>query len=75
MQAGLFGDRPAFENLLDQINAAARPVELVTEQLVGRAGRGAEAAMHATAQNGLGFPAGRGIANEIGESGIHQNSA
>src|SRR4051794_34885234 len=43
----------ALEHVLDQVDAAARAVELVTEQHVGRAGRGAEAAMHAFAQDGL----------------------
>ena len=39
------------QHVLDQVDAAARAVELVAEQHVGRAGRGAEAAMHAGAQN------------------------
>ena len=75
VQAGLLGDRLAFEYLLDQIDAPARAVELVAEQLVGRAGRRAEAAMHATAQDCLGLPAGRRVADEVGEFRIHQNSA
>jgi hypothetical protein len=44
----------AFEHLLDQVDAAARAVELVAQQLVGGAGGGAEAAVHALAQDGLG---------------------
>ena len=47
--------RVAFEHLLDEVDAAARAVELVAEQLVGRAGRGAEAAVHALAQDRLGL--------------------
>ena len=39
------------EHVLDQVDAAARAVELVAEQDVGRAGRGAEAAVHAAAQD------------------------
>ena len=39
--------RLPFQHLLDQVDAAARAVELVAEDLVGRAGRGAEAAMDA----------------------------
>ena len=49
------GRRRALEHLLHQVDAAARPVELVAEQLVGRAGRGAEAAVHALAQDRLGL--------------------
>ena len=40
----------ALQHVLDQVDAAARTVELVAEQHVGRAGRGAEAAMDAAAQ-------------------------
>ena len=47
MQLRLVGHRFAFEHLLDQIDASARPVEFVAEQLIGRAGRIAETAMHA----------------------------
>src|ERR1700744_532537 len=43
------------QHLLDQINAAARAIELVAEQHIGRTGRGAEAAMHAGAQYLVGF--------------------
>ena len=45
----------AFEHLLDQVDAAARPVELIAEQLIGRAGGVAEAAVHALAQNRFGL--------------------
>ena len=47
----------AFQHLLDQVDAAARAVELVAQQLVGGAGGGAEAAVHALAQDGLGLRA------------------
>ena len=57
MQLRLRRERVAFEHLLDQIDAAARPVELVAEQLVGRARRVAEAAMHARAQDRVGLAA------------------
>ena len=43
--------RAALQHVLDQVDAAARAVELVAEQHIGRAGRGAEAAMHAGAQD------------------------
>ena len=44
----------ALEHLLHQIDAAARAVALVAEQHVGRAGGGAEAAMHARSQDRVG---------------------
>jgi len=64
--------RFALEHLLDQVNPSARTVKFVTEQLIGRAGRRAKTAMHASAQNGFSFLAGAGIANEIGEMSFHE---
>jgi hypothetical protein len=75
MQARLFSHRLAFEHLLDQVDAAARAVQFVAQQLVGRAGGGAKAAMHALAQDLLRLLAGAGVADKVSESGIHQNSA
>ena len=43
------------EQVLDQVDAPARAVALVAPRRVGRAGRGAEAAMHARAQNAFQF--------------------
>ena len=64
----LGGRRPVvLQHVLDQVDAPARRIELVAEQHVGRAGRGAEAAMHAGAQDAVGFRdlagrrAGRGV--------------
>ena len=50
------------QHVLDQVDAPARGIELVAEQHIGRAGRGAEAAMDAGAQDPVRF---RGI--RIGE--------
>jgi hypothetical protein len=52
-------DRLAFQHLLDQIDAAARSVELVTEQLEGRTSRVAEAAVHTATQDRVGLAPGR----------------
>src|SRR6185437_15621406 len=52
------------QHVLDQVDAPPRAVELVAEQHIGRAGRGAEAAMHAGAQDLLG-----GVGVRIGELG------
>ena len=65
-------DRRPFDHLLDQVDPAARTVEFVAEQLVGRAGRGAEPAMHALAQYRVGFVAVGRIADEIGEVRLHR---
>ncbi len=74
MQLRLGGGRLAFQHLLDQVDAAARTVELVAEQLVGRTGGGAEAAVHAFAQDGVGFAALRRVLDEVGEIGLHRFS-
>ena len=50
-------DGHAFEQRLDLINTAAGAVALVAQQLIGRAGCVAEAAVNAGAQDGLGFRA------------------
>ncbi len=44
-----------FQHLLDQVDPAARTIELVAEQHIGRTGRGAKPAMHAGAQDLVGF--------------------
>jgi hypothetical protein len=70
----LLRDRLAFQHLLHEIDAPARPVELVAEYLVSRAGRGAEAAVHALAQDRIRFAAFGRVLDEIGEAGLHQKS-
>ena len=71
MQLGLAGRLLAFEHLLDQVDAAARAIELVAEQLVGGACGVAEAAVHTLAQDGLGLAAFGGV-HEFGrELGLH----
>src|ERR1700722_11310 len=44
-----------FQHLLDEIDSAARTIEFIPQQDVGRAGRGAEPAMHAGPQDLVGF--------------------
>jgi len=63
--------RVALEHLLDEVNAATRPVELVAEQLIGRAGGGAEAAVHALAQDGFSLLSVCGVTKFSGEFGLH----
>ena len=59
-------DRRAFEHLLDEVDAPARAVELVAQQLVSRTGGVAHAAMHTGAQDGVGLDALRCVADGIG---------
>ena len=47
--------RIAFEHLLDEVDAPARPVEFIAQQLVSRAGGVAETAVHAAAQYPVGL--------------------
>ncbi len=61
----------ALEDLLDLVDAAARAVELVAEQLVGWAGGGTKAAMDAGAQDPVGLLAVGGISYEIGKRCLH----
>ncbi len=75
MQPGRRSHRFAFEHLLDQVDASARPVELVAEELIRRAGRRAEAAMHAGAQYRFGVAPIRGVANEVGQMRFQAQSS
>ena len=59
------------KQILDEIDAAARAVALVAERDIGRAGRGAEAAMHARAQNAFEFADVRIGERFGGELGLH----
>ena len=59
------------QHLLDEIDSPARTIEFVAQQDIGRAGRGTEAAMHALAQDGVGFgDIGIGQLSEA-EFGLH----
>jgi hypothetical protein len=65
------GGLAPLEHLLDQVDSSARRIELVTEEEVGRAGRGAEAAMHAGAKDLL-RRCHRRVAELLGgEAGLH----
>ena len=71
MQLCFCGDLVAFEHLLDQVDASARSIELVAEQLISRARGGAEATMHALAQDRVRLLAFGRVLDEIGERGLH----
>ncbi len=61
----------ALKHLLDQINAPARAVEFVAEQLIGRAGRVAKTAMHAAAEDFFGLGGAGQLARLFAEGGLH----
>ena len=63
-----------FQHLLNQIDAAARSIQFISEQLVSGAGGGAEAAMYAVAQDLIGFFAFRSGQKCGWERGLHQRS-
>ena len=65
------GDRALLEHLLDQIDAAARAIALIAEQHIGRTSCGAEAAMDAALQHGVGPSDGRVLELLVGEIGVH----
>ena len=57
----------ALQHILDQIDAPARSVEFVAEQLVGRAGGVAHAAVHATGDDAARALGGFGVRELRGE--------
>ena len=60
------GGFDTFEHLLDEIDATARAVEFVAQNLIRRAGCRAKTAMHAGAQNGIGLNAFGRVFDEVG---------
>src|SRR5512134_1967848 len=60
------------EHLLDEVDAATRAVELIAQQLVGRAGRRAHAAMRALAQDRVRLPAFGCVADKLSEVRLHR---
>src|SRR5207249_2546690 len=65
------GDRRALEQLLHEIDAPARTVELIAEQLVSGTGGKTEAAVHARAQDRMRLAPGGGVFDEVRERGAH----
>ena len=61
-----------FQQLFDLVNASARPVQFVTQQLVGGTGGITESTMYATAQHLVGFLAERSISVLFCNPGLHR---
>ena len=73
MGDGVVVGRPVvLQHLLDQIDAPARAIELVAERDIGRAGRRAEAAMHAFADDPFAMGGVRIGKLVGGEGGLHR---
>jgi hypothetical protein len=71
MKLGVAGGCFAFKHLLDEVDAPAWPVELVTQQLVSWASGCAKTAVHAFAQNRFGLLAIGCVLVFGGEIGLH----
>ena len=71
MRERVAGNGDAFEHLLDEIDAPARAIEFIAQQLIRRTGGVAEAAVHAGTQICIGLPAGSGVTDKISERGLH----
>jgi hypothetical protein len=61
-----------FQQVFDLVNAPARPVQFVTQQLVGGTGGIAESTMHTTAQHLVGFLAERCVFILFCKPGLHR---
>ena len=71
VQLSFSADLVTLEHLLDEIDATARAVQLVAQQLIRRARRRAKAAMHASAQDRVGFATLGCVLDEIRETSFH----
>ena len=63
------------QHLFDEIDPPAGAVELIAEELIGRAGGKAKSTVHTAAQNGVGFLPPVGPDDVRMELGAHQMSA
>jgi hypothetical protein len=61
-----------FQHLFHQVNAATWTIQLVAEELIGWTRRKTKAAVHALAQNAVGFLPFRRVLYEISEISLHR---
>ena len=71
MELGLAAGGLAFQDLLDQIDAAPGSVQFIAQELVGGTGGGAETAVHTGPQDGVRLLALVTVADKIGQLGLH----
>ena len=69
------GSLSSLKQLLNEIDASARPVQLVSEQLIGRAGRRTKTAMNAFAEYLARLLAKRGALEIFSEFDVHGQSS
>jgi hypothetical protein len=69
------GRTAVLQHVLDQVDSSTRRIQLVAERHIGRAGRRAEAAMHAFAQDFFRFRDVRIGELGGGEGGLHASSS
>ena len=74
MQLRALRDFRPLQHLLDEVDAPSRTVELIAEHLVGWAGRIAEPAVHAFAQDRLRVLAVAGLAEFRAQRSLHGGS-
>ncbi len=67
MLLGAPGNRLALQHLLYQVYASARTVKFVSKQLIGGAGGGAEAAVHAGPQYAFSLASGTRVKKGLGQ--------
>ena len=72
MESRGLGSLSAFKQLLNEIDASARPVQLVSEQLIGWAGRCAKTAMNAFAEYLACLIAKRGAFEIFSQFNVHR---
>src|SRR6185312_14456569 len=75
MQQGLMGRLFAFQHQLHLVDAATRAVEFVPGEQEGWAGREAETAVRAAAQDPVGLAAVIRVACPVSESSLHDRSS
>jgi hypothetical protein len=73
MDLGLAANIGTFSNLLDEIDPAAGAIALIAKNLIGRAGRSAKSAVHATPKNLLGGEALRRLGIARSKRRFHDN--
>ncbi len=68
---GLLRDLVALQHLFDQVDAPPWTIQFIAKQLIGRAGGIAEAAVHAGAQDTVGFLGTGQLAGAVAQCGLH----
>ncbi len=65
------GNRIPLQHLLEQVDAPPRPIQFITQQLIGGTGRIAESTVYTAAQNCLQIPVFRFVLDKFRQSSLH----